>query len=243
MKLRLLSDLHLELHSLPILNFKLDADVAILAGDIGNPFQDNYIGLLRLMSLTHSKVFVISGNHEYYNKRTMSKIDAKINKLCLDHDNIHFLQLGSIVYNRIKFMGCTLWSEPTDPSLCKYMNDFNYISTDDRTFTFDKYVSKHLIHKEWLESELAVENDGSYDKICVVTHHLPLMELIDVEYTDHPLNSFFASDINVRGADVWCYGHTHKTNHVNIAGVEFHCNPRGYENETTGWDLDCVFEI
>jgi len=262
MKIRLLSDLHLELYPqtemptaisapgiarqgypLSNLKFKKNADVVILAGDIGNPYQDSYINLLRLLSLTHTKVFVITGNHEYYNKRTMSKIDHKIKKLCLDEDNIHFLQTDSIVYNRVKFIGCTLWSNPSNLSLCKYMNDFNRISTDDQTFTFDKYVSNHLAHKSWLETELDIAKDDSYDKVCVITHHLPSYALLDVEYIDHPLNSFFATDINTTKANVWCYGHTHKANHTKINNTEFHCNPRGYAHETSGWDIDYVFKI
>jgi hypothetical protein len=47
-------------------------------------------------------------------------------------------------------MGCTLWSNPSDSSLCKYMNDFNLI----QDFDFDKYKSLHLDHKKWLENEL-----------------------------------------------------------------------------------------
>lgn len=236
MKIRLLSDLHLELSPVLNLNFKKSADVVILAGDIGNPYKDNYINLLRNLSLTHSKVFVTSGNHEYYNQNTMTEVDNQIKNLCSDEDDIHFLQMESVIYNRVKFTGCTLWTHPTDLTLCKYMNDFNYISADE-------YVSTHLLHKNWLENDLAQEKTPDYGKVCVVTHHLPLISLTDPIYMNDPLNPFFASDINTTGADIWCYGHTHKSNYSKINNVDYYCNPKGYDREISGWDIDCIFEI
>ena len=138
MKIRLLSDLHTELHPI-VLNFKKHADVVILAGDIGNPYHDNYINLLNKLSLTHEKVFVVSGNHEYYNNN-IEETDLYLSNLC--EDNVHFLQKQSIIYKNVKFIGCTLWSDP-DQSLCKYINDFAKI----QNFTYDKYKSLHLNHK------------------------------------------------------------------------------------------------
>ena len=110
MKIRLLSDLHLEMRKFAPLQmvFKKKADVVILAGDIGNPYTDDYKKLIEYCSSTHEKVIVVCGNHEYYNKRTMSKIDSKIRQLCADEDNIHFLQTDSVIHNKVKFIGCTL---------------------------------------------------------------------------------------------------------------------------------------
>lgn len=129
-----------------------------------------------MLSLTHDKVFVITGNHEYYNNTL--DIDKKIKSLC--EDNVHFLQMNSYHYKNVKFMGCTLWSNP-DRTLSKYMNDFNYI----KDFNMDVYIDTHLKHKKWLESELGDE------KTCVITHHLPLKCLIDEKYKKNPLNCFF----------------------------------------------------
>jgi len=190
--------------------------------------------------LTHSKVIIVAGNHEYYSSKTMPEIDNKIRELC--DDDVQFLQMDSLIFNRIKFVGCTLWSQPNDHTLCKYMNDFNKI----HQMTYQKYVTEHNLHKEWLVSEVAAEKKD-YDKICVITHHLPSYSLIDAKYSDNPLNSFFASntfcDIEHKNIDTWCYGHTHMANNTNIDGVDFYCNPRGYANENSGWDIDCVFDL
>ena len=185
------------------------------------------------ISLTHSKVFVIAGNHEYYNGNDIKDVEKQIQTVCEELD-IHFLQKNSIEYNGVTFLGCTLWSHTTNPSLCKYMNDFYKI----KDFTFDSYIITHLDHKEWLENELKNNN-----KTCVITHHLPLVCLVDDKFKTHPLNSFFSSDIDTTGATHWCYGHTHQAAYNNIAGVHYHCNPKGYDRETSGWDLDYIFNI
>ena len=236
-RIRLLSDLHLELNPNLKISFKNYADVVILAGDIGDPFTEQYVCLLRQLSLTHSKVFVISGNHEYYNKNyTMHQIDNQIKDLCIEEDeNIHFLQMNYVIYNHIKFIGCTLWSNPKDQTLCNYMNDFNYI-------TFTDYIATHKLHKDWVENEIKIK-DVSYDKICVITHHLPKENLINEEFKDDPLNLFFASDINTMGADVWCYGHTHKSNYRKDNDIQYHCNPHGYLNENLSTNFDYIFEM
>lgn len=237
LRVRLLSDIHLELYDLKNISFKKQADIAILAGDIGNPYQDNYKHFLHKISLLHDKVFVITGNHEYYSNE-IQNVDNKIKKLCDKLDNTHFLQMDSFIYHRIKFVGCTLWSHPTDNRLSKYMNDFNMISN----FSLDKYVSTHIEHKEWLDNEL-LEKSENYDKICAITHHLPSYSLIDSKYENDPLNSFFASEIDTKGATVWCYGHTHMANHKTIDNVRFYCNPRGYEHEHTNWNIDYIFDL
>lgn len=236
-RIRLLSDLHLELNPKFKIHFKNHADVVILAGDIGNPFTEEYVRLLRQLSLIHSKVFIISGNHEYYNKNyTMEEIDEQIKKLCIEEDdNIHFLQMNHVVYNNIKFMGCTLWSAPKDETLYKYINDFNYI-------TFKDYTSTHKIHKNWLENELKLKHEY-YEKVCVITHHLPKENLINDEYKDNPLNSFFGSNVNTNGADISCYGHTHKSNYRRDDTIEYHCNPNGYINENISYNFDYIFEL
>ena len=73
MKIQYLSDLHLELmstHKFSKLCEKIipKCDILVLAGDIGDPLHhnDRYKFFLHSMSKKFKKVFLVSGNHEYY---------------------------------------------------------------------------------------------------------------------------------------------------------------------------------
>src|ERR1044071_6395366 len=166
-KIRLLSDIHLECQDWDV-TFSKSADIVILAGDIGHPTDDSYTKLLMKLSLLHSAVIVITGNHEYYSKNTILEIDTRIKEISDDLDNVYFLQKNSFVYDNIKFIGCTLWSEGTDTSLSKYINDFKYIPN----FDIDAYSELNKDHKAWLTSELS-KSKLKNEKICVITHYLP----------------------------------------------------------------------
>lgn len=70
-RLYYISDIHLELSEVPI-NFNLDSNYEnylALCGDIGSPFERNYENFLLEQSKKFKKVFIILGNHEYYNAR------------------------------------------------------------------------------------------------------------------------------------------------------------------------------
>ena len=73
-KLRYFSDLHLEfIKPNEITKFikripSCINDICILAGDIGDPYTRNYDTFMKFVSSNFKKTFMISGNHEYYNK-------------------------------------------------------------------------------------------------------------------------------------------------------------------------------
>ena len=78
MRLQIVSDIHLEFYSqnFPVIE-KHAGNVALL-GDIGKPFTYVYERFLFQQSETFDHVFVILGNHEYYNaNKTMDKIILK----------------------------------------------------------------------------------------------------------------------------------------------------------------------
>ena len=77
LKIRYFSDLHLEfIPSNKIEEFirgipqGID-EICILAGDIGNPYEYNYGVFMKFINKNFIKSFIIPGNHEYYNKKTI----------------------------------------------------------------------------------------------------------------------------------------------------------------------------
>lgn len=262
MKLRLLSDIHLELakHATNyIKRFIPDRpseDVLILAGDIGNPTSKIYKLFLTEMSNYYSKVFIVTGNHEYYQhyrrkyshetarlesgfRHSIDDIDKMVTVITGSLPNVHFLQRSSVVYNRVRFIGCTLWTQ-SDPTLTKYMNDYEYI----KDFTADTCDKLNSHDVKWLEENLVLNGD-EYDRTVVVTHHLPSTKLIADKYKNHPLNGFFANNLDyyVEKADIWVCGHSHSAKFVTIGKCRCYLNPTGYTQEDSSYDINLKIDV
>jgi hypothetical protein len=65
-KFQYISNLHLDLYPLGLFDIDAIAPYLLLAGDIGNPYQKKYELFLENISKKFEKIFIISGNHEYY---------------------------------------------------------------------------------------------------------------------------------------------------------------------------------
>ena len=67
MKIQYISDIHLEFMKDNLVNTFINriqpfAEILILAGDIGNPYQRRYKTLLEYVNNTFKKTFIIAGN-------------------------------------------------------------------------------------------------------------------------------------------------------------------------------------
>lgn len=77
--------------------------VLILAGDIGNPMSKIYKKFLTEMAHCYDKVFIITGNHEYYQSSrkkifSMDDVDKMARLVTESIPNVHFLQRNSYIY-------------------------------------------------------------------------------------------------------------------------------------------------
>jgi len=250
----LISDIHLELYpkAKDIISKEIVKDkILLLAGDIGNPSSNIYKTFITDMSNKYEKVFIVTGNHEYYQKYEkkddinkyyrydMDQVDNMINKFVLTLSNVHFLQRQSFIHNEIRYLGCTLWSL-SDSILSKYMSDYEYIKD------FTTKISNNLFvqNVEWLRTELNKESDAYYATV-VITHHLPSNKLIHKQYEEHPLNSFFASNLDelVEKADLWVCGHSHTSNYIKIGKCKCYMNPIGYSSESSGFNPNLTIDL
>lgn len=260
MRLRILSDIHLELSNVNISRFIPPAPLLdttlILAGDIGNPSSKVYKHFITEMSKCHDNVIIVTGNHEYYqpkrkvfnhregflvsrDKYTMSDVDANLWDFTLQLPNVDFLQCRSVIYDRVRFLGCTLWSTP-DKKLSGRMNDYHLIPD----MTVEKCQALHNSHVDWLQEQLAI-NSTDYDTTIVVTHHLPSFSLVAPTYSNNPLNVFYAShqDDLIRKADIWVCGHSHTAINKRLGRCRCYINPIGYVYEQTGCDINLSIPI
>lgn len=247
MKIHLMSDMHCEFSSDSNHQYVLDeapGTVLVLAGDIGYPAHSStYEKLLTKASKGYNKVFIITGNHEYYMKKgrmSMKDMDDYIRNMTQKFSNVHFLQCDSFIYNRVRFLGCTFWS-PGNPRLKYRMNDYDHIPG----FTSEVNAKLHSEHTQWLTEQLD-EISNEYDTTVVITHHMPSYDLIHNQYVGDPINVFFAShsDELVKKADYWLCGHTHKACHdFQIGKCKCYINPIGYPGESSGFNSKLFIEF
>jgi predicted phosphodiesterase len=242
LNIRYLSDLHLEFikpHKIEkfIKNIPSGIDeICILAGDIGNPYQSNYNMFMEFISKNFKKSFVISGNHEYYNKtKTIQETNTFLTEYFEKFDNISFLNNNCEKYENHCFIGTTLWSKITDPSY--EINDVHNIPN----FDYIQYNTLNTNSVDFLEDSL--QNN---DNCIVITHHMPSSSLIDIKYKTEkmlPYNQWFYCDMdglietNKDKIKCWVYGHTHTPSYNIINGIPFLCNPIGYPNENSKIDF------
>ena len=138
MKIFLSSDIHTErAHKRFIPDFDYDclrfnypdnADVIILAGDIGE--WVNGIEWAR-HRFKNKEIIYVLGNHEYYDSDLSIIEDMRTKAAEL---GIHLLDNDSIIIKGVRFLGSTLWTnfkQYSDAEVAKakeYMNDYRYIT-------------------------------------------------------------------------------------------------------------------
>jgi len=246
MKLRYLSDLHLEF----IKPQKLDKfinkiftdeitndEICVLAGDIGNPYTSNYDKLMKFISKKFIKSFVIAGNHEFYNKKkNMNETIAFLKEYFNNFENITFLNNSYEYYENYCFIGTTLWSKITD--LSTEINDIHAIPN----FNCIQYNELNKVCVNFLEEAL----ENNYSQCVVITHHVPSYSLINDKYKTSEINNYnqwFYCDMDnfiEKKKDkikCWIYGHTHTPSDVIINEIPFLCNPIGYPNENINFNF------
>jgi hypothetical protein len=260
MKFQYFSDLHLEYFSSISSIHKFDiipqAPNLILAGDIGWYHLPIYKAFLGLMSEKFEKVWLISGNHEYYTKltyttyepkkiihcpekKTIEEIDEEIKNIAKSFPNIHYLSNDIVHLNsKIAIYGCTLWS--LIPNLSKDLitneiGDYEYI----HEFSVEKSIELHKKSLEKLKEQL---DKYPQHKFIVITHHLPTFDLVHEKYSKSPLINAFASNVEISNNPQiikWICGHTH----VPMTLGKFLVNPIGYKGENSQVNFNLTFEI
>lgn len=237
MQITYLSDLHLEFikeHKLEkkLKNIKINKNgICVCAGDIGYPESKNYDIFMIYLSNNFKKIFVIAGNHEYYNKHyNVYGMKNILKKYFEKFNNITFLDNTYEYYEGYYFIGITLWSRVIN-------NDY---SINDLTNIYEmSYEQYNKLNNECIEYLTYILNIIN-DKCIVISHHVPLLELIEKKYkTDEyeKYNQWFYNDLfdllnfYKNKIKIWIYGHTHIQSIKLINNILFMCCPSGYPGE------------
>lgn len=262
MKVRLLSDLHLEFGDL---NLKVMEDenqqVLVLAGDIGIASKPHtFRPFIEEMSERFHSVIFILGNHEYYHTSFIRGID-KIEKEIRHLDNVYVGDNYSVVINDVAFVCATLWTNMNnlDPhtmfSIRDTLNDFKLIRNGTAD---DPYAHKLMPHDVVMEHEKSCmfifheierfKEEGL--SVAVVTHHAPSFQSVLGIYRDDFIgNGGFASQLDEKilkcSPNIWVHGHMHTSFDYMIGETRVVCNPRGYylREENPTFDQMLLLEI
>jgi DNA repair exonuclease SbcCD nuclease subunit len=267
------SDLHLEfvdkVTCQPIL--KPIAPYLALAGDVGRPDKRAYRDFLNYCSRNWDDVFVVAGNHEFYNSRhsgnwrhmpagTVETVPQRMKQcttIAAEFPNVHFLDRRRVDRAGVAFLGATLWTDLRghESLVSEFMNDYKMIAVVGdagvRPLQPADTLAMHMEDRAWLDAEIsACEEEGR--PAVVITHHLPTFDLISDRYRDSPLNAAFASradDLIRAPVRAWIAGHTHCGIHrtwtqPDGAVILGAVNPRGYPNEQgTGYSREIFVDI
>lgn len=219
------------------------APYLIIAGDIGNPYDDSYVSFLGNMSTKFKKVIIIPGNHEYYiyedieeKHDWIDKVDTYIKDICEDHfDNVVMLQNESydIENTNITIFGTTLWSiiDRAKP-INKIMNDYKKIPE----FDYNMSDNLHMKAISKLEQEL---NSKSTRDFIVMSHHVPSCSLY---HYDKTAISAYATNVTIASSPqikAWVFGHTH----IGCVYDKFYCNPIGHSDVKRNSNINKMFSI
>lgn len=238
MKVFGISDLHLEMYESVsglwnrLVDHLPEAEVLILAGDIGYPSSAGLGELLQLFQQRYPHVLYVPGNHEYYDARNFDReaCAQQLRQVC-DAAGVHLLDKNVWDWQGVRFVGTTLWSA-VDRTTTKHLNDFNYAFRNQ----FD-YLGEFVDSYRWLQRQLRADyRDPEVKMNVVITHHLPSPALVDPKYKDSPLNSGFCTDILdevwTPKLHSWYCGHTHTASRQVYRDCELICNPMGYPHES-----------
>ncbi len=237
MKIQLLSDLHLETqpHVLPAP--APEADLLILAGDIGSyqrgsKLSDPDFGLARFSPLPEYgnwpvPVVFVPGNHEF-DSFDVTAAGQRLRETCkrlgitmLDQDVMHV--------GRVRFVGATLWSDfdalaqpvqrPTDQEKNDMLRGKGfraaefYLRKTGSTYQGEPFLGEAirtlaLQTQDWLRDTLHQPHDGP---TVVITHFAPSLRSADPRYGVNPGTAGFCNSLDplIPYADLWLHGHVH----------------------------------
>ncbi len=233
------SDLHLEQYDVmpPNLIVKSSDNLA-LVGDIGDPYSKMYLEFLKEMSLKFETVFILNGNHEFYN-HDYNETKIKIGEVIREFENIYFMDNDVYDFENVRIIGSTLWSDIT-LNASRYINDYRRINMGSRKLSREDTVEFFNDSVKYIKTKLDVDKP-----VIILTHHAP-HPIMNGIFEGNRLQSAFSTDLSYllkKPVIAWICGHTHQTIETTINEVKLCSNQLGYKDENTGYKNNKVLEL
>lgn len=255
MKIVLYSDIHLERQDFTPGPGAQDADLVVLAGDVGQGTAGLYWAR---EAFENKPIVMVLGNHEFFGGQDFDEfVDVARRKA--QELGIHLLECTEVSIGGVRFLGATLWTdfELFSPDSVEFgllkeeaqTSIKDYASGEIRTgallkplgepsgsLTPELTIQRYWETRAWLEKALAV---GDPSKTVVVTHHCPNLNSIPPQFRTGDSSKFspiYASDLSDLGGRcaLWIHGHVHESADYNMKGTRVVCNPMGYCSQELG---------
>ena len=240
MKIKYVSDLHLEGgYDLDITNDE-GCDLLVLAGDIttSKHFPVSSEHFFRRCSERFPDVVYVAGNHEFYRGDIEETREELLKFLEKRFKNIHFLDDESIPLKGFNIWGGTLWTDcnKNDPltkrCLQASMNDYHLIQWKSREHWKLRPSDTVELHQQSVK-RLTTFLEHHFEPTIVVTHMGPSRKSVHPKYADdYLMNGGYSSDLEhlmeKYRIPLWFHGHTHDSFDYTINKTRVLTNPRGY---------------
>lgn len=221
------SDFHLEMYERVDITQLIvpTAPFLALVGDIGSPYKDLYRQFLEHLSTQFDRVFLLAGNHEFYNKKGYGETIQHLRSLVQGLPKVTFLHNEVYELDTVRIFGSTLWSRISVPA-SRLINDYKRI----KRMTREDTLRFHEEAVACIEQEMERE---SIKPLLMLTHFAP-HSLMNGKYQGNDLESAFSTDLSsmmkppVVG---WICGHTHQNVEATVHKVPVVSNCFGYDAE------------
>lgn len=264
MRLLVVSDIHLEFGRFEFPSSMPDFDVAVFAGDIGQPVSQAIEWMAQQRgeggAIGDRAVVYVPGNHEFY--KTEFKASLAAGAEAAELADVDFLFRRTTVIAGVRFIGAILWTDyrlhgTPKPSMVyagQTLNDHRLIRYRQDDGHFSRFMpwhaaAEHRLDLTFLKKEMATPFAGP---TVVVTHHAPHPMSIQARHEGSQLTPAFVSDlghvIEEFQPELWIHGHDHGSHDYRMGRTRIFANQAGYPNlhgdrENPGFDSRCVIEI
>lgn len=237
MRIRVLSDLHLEFAALEPTAVR--CDVVVLAGDIHTGAQG--FAWAR-KAFPDGPIIYVPGNHEYYG-HDWDLLPEQLQAAARAY-KVDLLDRAERVIEDLRFLGCTLWTDfglfgetrraQAMAAAEANLFDYRFIQTKGRALRADDTRNRHMADRAWLERCLQEPAQGRWRTTVVVTHMAPSWRSTAERFKNLLTSAGFASHMDdvVERASLWIHGHTHDSFDYQLEGCRVVCNPRGYPHRS-----------
>lgn len=241
MKIKILSDLHLEgrqgyAQKVQPWAARTDEDVLILAGDIAVGPMQVQLAIEYFKKQGYPYIIYVPGNHELYHH---SRTDFEMLMVSARRAGAITLDANEIVkIDDVSFFGGTLWTgfkngdHLVRATASRNINDFRIIQEWD----VNKAQAEYQRHIDFIKTAHR-QTEG---KKVIVTHFLPAQACVAERYksdrVEMLLNSYFANYLDeyiatLGDQTIWVFGHTHDAMDFLIGDTRMISNPLGYARE------------